>query len=418
MKLMVIGGGGREHAIVTYLKKSPKIDSIYVLPGNAGIAEIAETIDIAATDIDGMIEFAKRTDIDFVFVSPDDPLVLGAVDALTEAGFKCFGPNKAAAEIEGSKVFSKNLMKKYGIPTASYNIFDSYDAAVAYIKQADSYPTVIKVEGLALGKGVTIAESFSAAETALKAAMKDKVFGDSGNRVVIEEFLTGPEVSMLCFTDGKVIKPMVSSMDYKAIYEGNTGPNTGGMGAVSPNRYYTDEIANYCMQQIFIPTMNAMNLEGRTFKGCIYFGLMLTDKGPYVIEYNCRFGDPETQVVLPLLETDLFSIVEAVADSRLDEIDVVFSDAYACCVVAASGGYPVKYEIGKPISFGDFNPESNIHIFHSGTKLTREGLITAGGRVVGVTAIAATANQARVDAYEAVKNISFEDIYFRMDIGS
>ena len=418
MKLLVIGGGGREHAIVTFLRKNPTIEEIYVVPGNSGIGEIAKIENIAATDIEGIVDFAKNHEIDFVFVSPDDPLVLGAVDALNEAGFTCFGPNKAAAEIEGSKVFSKDLMKRYDIPTASFEVFSDYDSALEYVKKLNRFPIVIKADGLALGKGVTIAKDLLEATKALRANMKDRVFGASGDTVVIEEYMSGPEVSVLCFTDGKVIKPLVSAMDHKAIYEGNTGPNTGGMGAVAPNRYYTEDIAKSCMETIFIPTMNAMNKEGRTFKGCIYFGLMLTESGPKVVEYNCRFGDPEAQAVLPLIETDLFTIVKAVAETKLNEIDIRFKADHTCCVVIASGGYPIKYEIGKPISFDEGILSDDRYIFHSGTKLVDGSLVTAGGRVLAVTALGKTAMQAREKAYGMADKVHFEDMYFRKDIGN
>lgn len=419
MNLMVIGGGGREHAIVTFLAKNKEVGDIYVLPGNAGTAKIAKNIAIAATDIMGMVEFAKNNAIDFAFVAPDDPLVLGAVDALTEIGIPCFGPNKAAAIIEGSKAFSKDLMKRYSIPTASFEVFDDYLKALEYIEKKDTYPIVIKADGLSLGKGVTIAKDYVEAKTALGSVMKDRVFGASGDKVVIEEFLEGPEVSALCFCDGNVIKPMVSSMDHKAIYEGNKGPNTGGMGAVAPNSYYTEEIAKRCMNEIFIPTMNAMNKEGRTFKGCLYFGLMITKEGPKVIEYNCRFGDPETEVVLPLLETDLFTIVKAVAEGRLSEVEVKNKKGFACCVVLASGGYPTKYETGYEIDFSSLELDDNSYIFHAGTKELNGKIVTSGGRVLAVTAVDASgAREARKKAYDMVEKIQFKDMYYRKDIGN
>jgi len=417
MNLVVIGSGGREHAIVTFLARNPEVVNLYVLPGNAGIASIATTVDISPTDTEKIVEFAKANSIDFAFVAPDDPLVLGVVDALVAVGIPCFGPNKAAAQIEGSKVFSKGLMKRYSIPTAAYEVFSEYDAALEYITSLGSYPVVIKADGLARGKGVTIAKDFSEAKETLDAVMKDRIFGASGEQIVIEEFMTGPEVSVLCFTDGQVIVPMVSSMDHKAIYEHNTGPNTGGMGAVAPNRYYTDDIAKECMDTIFIPTMNAMNNEGRTFKGCLYFGLMLTSDGPKVIEYNCRFGDPEAQVVLPLLKTDLLTIVKAVAETRLKEIEIVNSNRYACCVVVASDGYPLDYEVGKVITFEYPILPTDTYVFHAGTRVEDNSLVTAGGRVLGVTALGDTAEEARQNAYRLVDTVMFEGMYCRKEIG-
>lgn len=412
MKLMVVGGGGREHAIIKQLKKSPKVEKIYALPGNGGIAKDAECVDINAKDIEKITRFAKENSIDFAVVAPDDPLVLGAVDSLNAVGIPCFGPKKNAAIIEGSKVFSKNLMKKYGIPTAQYEVFDDAKKALEYLENAP-VPTVIKADGLALGKGVIIAKTRDEAKAAVKEIMEDKVFGESGNKVVIEEFLEGPEVSVLSFTDGKTMVPMVSSMDHKRAGDGDTGLNTGGMGTVAPNPYYTKEIAAECMKTIFIPTMEAMNKEGRSFSGCLYFGLMLTKSGPKVIEYNCRFGDPETQVVLPLLKSDLFEIMLAVSEQRLSGVNVEFSDGAACCVVMASKGYPKKYETGYEIT----GIENSDKIFVAGAKLKDGKLLTAGGRVLGVTETAGDLGEAVNKAYETVKTIHFENAYYRSDIG-
>ncbi len=414
MKIMVVGGGGREHAIIKKLKENKTIEKIYALPGNGGIAADAECVNVAATDIAGVVDFAKNNDIDFAVVAPDDPLVLGAVDALNEISIKCFGPKKNAAIIEGSKVFSKNLMKKYGIPTAEYEVFSDMDKALEYLETAP-IPTVIKADGLALGKGVIIAETREDAKKAVKEMMEDKVFGESGSNVVIEEFLTGPEVSVLSFTDGKVVVPMVSSMDHKRAKDNDEGLNTGGMGTVAPNPYYTEDVAKECMEKIFIPTMNAMNAEGRTFKGCLYFGLMITPNGTKVIEYNCRFGDPETQVVLPLLETDLFEIFEAVADERLSEIDVKFKDENACCVIMASDGYPSKYEKGYEITVDD---DMNGEIFIAGAVLKDGKLLTNGGRVLGVTCTAPTLKEAIDKSYNEVTKVHFGNAYYRKDIGA
>ncbi len=412
MKIMVVGGGGREHAIIKSLKKSPKISKIYALPGNGGIAADAECVDIGAKDIDKIVEFAVAQGIEFAVVAPDDPLVLGAVDALEAKGIPCFGPKANAAIIEGSKVFSKNLMKKYNIPTAEYEVFSELDAALEYLETAP-IPTVIKADGLALGKGVIIAETREDAKAAVRSMMEDKIFGESGNNVVIEEFLTGPEVSVLSFTDGKTVVPMISSMDHKRAKDGDEGLNTGGMGTIAPNPYYTNDIATECMEKIFIPTIEAMNKEGRTFKGCLYFGLMLTEKGPKVIEYNCRFGDPETQVVLPLLESDLFEIMLHVEKGTLDEAEVKFSDKAACCVVVASDGYPQKYETGFEITL----PENSDGIFVAGAKLKDGKLLTGGGRVLGVTEVGACLNCAISAAYETVKAVKFDNAYYRQDIG-
>ncbi len=413
MDILVVGGGGREHAIIKSLKKSPCVGTIYAAPGNGGIAADAVCTDIGAKDLDAITAFAVEKQIGFAVVAPDDPLVLGAVDRLEAVGIPCFGPNKAAAILEGSKVFSKDLMKKYGIPTAAYEVFDDMEAALRYLETCP-IPTVVKADGLALGKGVTVAETREQAMAAVRAAMEDKVFGASGEHIVIEEFLTGPEVSVLSFTDGKTLIPMVSSMDHKRIGDGDVGPNTGGMGTVAPNPYYTDAIAAECRETIFLPTMRAMNAEGRTFKGCLYFGLMLTPNGPKVIEYNCRFGDPETQVVLPLLESDLLTIMEATAQGTLDQVDVSFRSGSACCVVLASQGYPVQYEKGFPITIpADLDAE----VYVAGAKRDGDRLVTSGGRVLGVTALGDTLEEAIARAYAAADRISFQGAYCRRDIG-
>lgn len=418
MKILVVGGGGREHTIVWKIAQSPKVDKIYAAPGNAGIARLAECVDIAATDIEAMVAFAKKKNIDLCMVAPDDPLVLGMVDAMENAGIRAFGPRKNAAIIEGSKVFSKDLMKKYNIPTAAYEVFTNSDDAIAYLKAQNTYPTVIKAEGLALGKGVIIAQNEQEAIDGIHEIMDDKKFGDSGNRVVIEEFLTGPEVSVLAFTDGKTVKPMVSAQDHKRAYDGDKGLNTGGMGTFSPSRLYDDNKARECMENIFIPTMNAMNAEGRTFKGVLYFGLMMTEKGVKVIEYNCRFGDPETQVVLPRLKTDLVEIMEAVVDERLSDIEIEWADNAAVCVVMASGGYPVSYEKGHLISgIEDAEAMDNVTVFHAGTKRADDGFTNNGGRVLGVTAVDVNLDMAIKRAYEAVSKISWKDEFHRSDIG-
>ena len=414
MKILVVGGGGREHAIIKSLKKSSKVEKIYATPGNGGIALDAECYPIKATELDKIVEFAKEKQIDYCVVAPDDPLVLGLVDRLEEIGVPCFGPKKCAAILEGSKVFSKNLMKKYGIPTGDSVTFSDADVAIEYLKTV-SYPTVIKADGLALGKGVIIAKDFAEAESAVKEIMLDKVFGASGNNILIEEFLTGPEVSVLSFTDGKVVIPMVSSMDHKRAKDNDEGLNTGGMGTVAPNPYYTEEVAKECMEKIFLPTIDAMNKEGRTFKGCLYFGLMLTPKGPKVIEYNCRFGDPETQVVLPLLESDLLDIMIATTNGTLSEDLVKFSNGSATCVVMASNGYPQKYESGFEIKIG--NLEENENVYVAGAKLDDGVLKTAGGRVLGAVATAKSLEEAIKNAYKVVDKISFENAYFRKDIG-
>jgi len=415
MDIMVVGGGGREHAIISALKKSAKVDIIYCLPGNGGIAADAVCVDIGAKDIDGMVKFAVEKKVGLAVVAPDDPLVLGAVDALEAAGIPCFGPEKKAAIIEGSKVFSKDLMKKYGIPTAVYEVFTDMDAALTYVKTAP-VPTVVKADGLALGKGVVIAETHEEAERAVRSMMEDRVFGESGTRVVIEEFLEGPEVSVLSFTDGKTVVPMLSSMDHKRAQDGDTGLNTGGMGTVAPNPYYTDEIAKTCMDSIFLPTMKAMNAEGRTFRGCLYFGLMLTSKGPKVIEYNCRFGDPETQVVLPLLESDLVDIMFATRNGTLAETEVKFSKGSACCVILASEGYPQKYEKGFEITLPEKLP-ADTQVFVAGAKRENGRLLTNGGRVLGVTATAEDLPAAIDKAYAAVPLVHFDHSFYRKDIG-
>ncbi len=415
MKLMVVGGGGREHAIIKKLKENPAVEVVYALPGNGGIAADAVCTGIGAKDIDAIVAFAKENAIDFAVVAPDDPLVLGAVDALEKIGVPAFGPKANAAIIEGSKVFSKNLMKKYGIPTAAYDVFEDAASALAYLETAP-IPTVIKADGLALGKGVIIAQTREEAKEAIHSMMEDKVFGASGSRVVIEEFLTGPEVSVLAFTDGNVVKPMISSMDHKRAGDNDTGLNTGGMGTIAPNPYYTADIAEECMNTIFLPTIDAMNKEGRTFKGCLYFGLMLTPNGPRVIEYNCRFGDPETQVVLPLLESDLLTIMQATVNGTLAETDVKFSSGAACCVIMASKGYPSKYESGCPMTLPADDELGFIYV--AGAKKTETGLASAGGRVLGVTATADTLEKAVQKAYKKVETVDFANGFYRHDIGA
>ena len=413
MKILVVGNGGREHAIIKKIKQSPKVTKVYALQGNGGIAEDAECVDIDVKDIEKVALFAKENSIDFVIVAPDDPLALGAIDELEKYGIKSFGPNKKAAIIEASKVFSKNLMKKYNIPTAKYEVFDNMEEALKYLETAP-IPTVIKADGLALGKGVIIANTREEAVKAVKDMMEDKIFGESGSRVVIEEFLTGPEVSVLSFTDGKIVVPMISSMDHKRALDNDQGLNTGGMGVIAPNPYYTESVAKECMEKIFIPTINAMNAEGRTFKGCLYFGLMITENGPKVIEYNCRFGDPETQVVLPLLESDLLEIMMNIYDGNLKESDVRFSDKNACCVIMASGGYPGKYEKGHEITIPE-DVEAQVYI--AGAKKLDGKLVTSGGRVLGVTQTANTLKEAIDKAYKDVEKIKFEKAHFRTDIG-
>ncbi|MFT8887854.1 MAG: phosphoribosylamine--glycine ligase [Ethanoligenens sp.] len=418
MDLLVIGGGGREHAVIKKLKQSPRAGTIYCAPGNGGIAADATCVPLKATDVDGVLRFAQEHKIEFVVVTPDDPLALGMVDVLEAAGIKAFGPHQAAAAIESSKVFSKNLMQKYNIPTADYAVFDTPAAALSAITAKGSYPAVIKADGLALGKGVVIAQDVDEARAALHSIMEDKIFGASGNRVVVEEFLTGPEVSVLAFTDGKTICPMVSSKDHKRALDGDKGPNTGGMGTISPNPYYTDAIAAQCMETIFQPTVRAMNAEGRPFKGCLYFGLMLTPDGPKVIEYNARFGDPETQVVLPRLQSDLLEIMEAVADERLADMTICWDDRAAACVVAASGGYPGKYGTGKAITgVAAAETHPDVTVYHAGTRLADGVLATAGGRVLGVTALGDTLSQALDAAYAALGDIHFDGMQYRTDIG-
>ena len=416
MNLLVVGGGGREHAIIKKLKENPNVDVIYALPGNGGIAADAVCVpEIGATNIPAIVEFAKKNSIDFAVVAPDDPLAMGCVDRLHEVGIPCFGPNAAAARIEASKVFAKDLMKKYGIPTAAYEVFGDASQALAYLRCAE-FPIVIKADGLALGKGVLIPQNLADAEAAVKSIMEDKAFGASGNRIVIEEFLTGPEVSVLAFTDGTAIAPMVSSMDHKRAGEGDTGLNTGGMGTIAPNPYYTDAVAKRCMDEIFLPTLAAMRAEGCPFKGCLYFGLMITPKGPKVIEYNCRFGDPETQVVLPLLKTDLLTVMQAVESETLSEIDVAWHDKNAACVILASGGYPGSYEKGKEMTFPETFPD-NVTCYHAGSKLAGEKLVTSGGRVLGITSTADTLADALKNAYAAADTIHFDKKYMRRDIG-
>lgn len=417
MKVLVVGGGGREHALIRKIKESSKVDSIACCPGNGGISYDAECYNVSATDIDGVVNLAKEIKADFVVVAPDDPLVAGMVDALNEAGFATFGPKSNAAIIEGSKVFSKNLMLKYNIPTAEYKVFDKCEDVIAYLTEKNEFPAVIKADGLALGKGVIIPETLDEAVAGVKEIMEDKIFGASGNHVVVEEFLTGPEVSVLAFTDGKCVKPMVSSMDHKRALDGDKGLNTGGMGTVSPNPYYTDEIAAECMEKIFIPTIQAMNAEGRTFKGCLYFGLMITPKGPKVIEYNCRFGDPETQVVLPRLKTDIMDIFEAIHDETLSNLDIEWSDEACACVIMASGGYPKAYPKGIEINGLADGQLEGVTVYHAGTSVTDGKLVTAGGRVLGVTALGDTLENALEKSYNAVEKISFENAHYRRDIG-
>ena len=415
MKVLVVGGGGREHAVVQKLRENPEITELYALPGNGGIARDATCVPIAATDVAGIVAFAREKGVDFAVVTPDDPLALGCVDALEDAGVAAFGPRKNAAVIESSKAFAKELMAKYGIPTAACRIFDDAASALRYVEEAP-LPVVVKADGLALGKGVVIAGTREEARAAVKAMMEDKVFGESGSRIVVEEFLEGPEVSVLAFTDGKTLVPMVSSMDHKRAGDGDAGPNTGGMGAVAPNPYYTPAVAQRCMEEIFLPTMRAMNAEGRTFRGCLYFGLMLTAGGPKVIEYNCRFGDPETQAVLPLLQSDLLTILRAVRDGRLAEIPVAFAGGASCCVVLASAGYPGKYETGFPLELPAPGPGE--HVYVAGAKLDEAGrLRTAGGRVAGASATADDLPGAVARAYALAGRIRFDNAYCRRDIG-
>ena len=418
MKVLVVGSGGREHAVVKKLAENPEIERIYCAPGNGGISMQATPVDIKATDVEGTVAFAKKEGIDFAVVTPDDPLVLGMADAMEEAGIPAFGPSKKAAQIEGSKVFAKNLMKKYGIPTAKYEVFDDPGKVVEYIERENCFPAVIKADGLALGKGVVIAKNLEEAKGAVHSIMEDKIFGKSGNQVVVEEFLTGKEVSVLAFTDSHTVSPMVSSMDHKRAYDNDEGPNTGGMGTIAPSPYYTADVAKRCMEEIFLPTVEAMKKEGCPFKGCLYFGLILTEQGPKVIEYNCRFGDPETQVVLPLLKTDLFTIMRAVRDEHLSELDIQWSTGAAACVVLASGGYPKKYETGFPIEgLDEDGGHPGVIVYHAGTKKQDGKFLTAGGRVLGVTGLGDNLPQALEKAYDAVKEITFEKVHYRTDIG-
>lgn len=414
MKILVVGGGGREHAIIKKLKENPQVTEIFAIPGNGGIAADAVCVNIGAKDIPQIVEFAVSHGVDYAVVAPDDPLVLGAVDALEEKGIPCFGPRANAAIIEGSKVFAKDLMKKYHIPTAQYEVFTDMESALRYLDTAP-VPTVIKADGLALGKGVIIAQTRQEAKEAVQSMMQDKVFGKSGDQIVIEEFLTGAEVSVLSFTDGETVVPMISSMDHKRAGDGDTGLNTGGMGTVAPNPYYTAEVAQRCMEEIFLPTIRAMKAEGRTFRGCLYFGLMLTPNGPKVIEYNCRFGDPETQVVLPLLESDLLTIMQATTNGTLAQTEVKFRDDYACCVILASKGYPTAYEKGYPISIPG---EIASHVYVAGAAQKDGQLVTSGGRVLGVTAIADSLKDAIREAYAMAETIRFDNCYYRHDIGA
>ena len=413
MKILVVGGGGREHTIIRKLKENPAVETIFALPGNGGIAADAVCVDIGAKDIDGIVNFARENSIDYAVVAPDDPLALGAVDALNAIGIPAFGPDKKAAVIESSKVFSKNLMKKYGIPTAAYEVFEKAEEALAYVAEC-KIPVVIKADGLALGKGVIIAMSREEAVAAVESIMLDRVFGESGSQIVVEEFLEGPEVSVLSFTDGNVVVPMVSSMDHKRALDGDQGLNTGGMGTIAPNPFYTAEVAERCMKEIFVPTMEAMKSEGRPFKGCLYFGLMLTKDGPKVIEYNCRFGDPETQVVLPLLKSDLLTVMRAVSDGTLADTPVEFSNGAACCVVMASNGYPGAYEKGAVITVDE---GIEAEVFVAGAALKDGQLVTNGGRVLGVTATADTLAEAVSKAYAGVEKVHFDKAHYRRDIG-
>ncbi|WP_177916970.1 phosphoribosylamine--glycine ligase [uncultured Eubacterium sp.] len=417
MRVLVVGSGGREHALVRKIKDSDRVDYIACCPGNGGISYDAECFDVSATDIDGVVALAKEIKADFVVVAPDDPLVMGMVDALNAEGFATFGPKANAAIIEGSKVFSKELMKKYNIPTAKYSVFDNANDAIDYITEENEFPTVIKADGLALGKGVLIPETLDEAVAGVKEIMEDKIFGESGNNVVVEEFLTGPEVSVLAFTDGKCVKPMVTSMDHKRALDGDKGLNTGGMGTVSPNPYYTDEIAEECMNTIFLPTIQAMNNEGRTFNGCLYFGLMLTPKGPKVIEYNCRFGDPETQVVLPRLKTDIMDIFEAINNETLSDLEIEWDDRACTCVIMASGGYPKSYPKGIEINGLTNGQLDGVTVYHAGTKLDGDSLVTSGGRVLGVTALGDSLQDALAKSYTGVEKIKFDGAHYRKDIG-
>ncbi|MCX8131077.1 MAG: phosphoribosylamine--glycine ligase [Clostridia bacterium] len=418
MKILVVGSGGREHAIIWKIAKSPMVEKIYCAPGNGGISGLAECIPLNTLDIEGVVEFSKKNQIDMVVVAPDDPLVAGMVDALEEAGVRAFGPRKNAAILEGSKSFSKDLMKKYNIPTARYEIFDNSEHAIEYLRH-QKYPIVVKADGLALGKGVIIAQGFDQAHEAVNNIMEDKIFGTAGNKVVIEEFLVGPEVSVLAFTDGKTVVPMVSSQDHKRALDNDQGLNTGGMGTFSPSRIYTPEIAEYCMKELYLPTIEAMNKENRKFKGVLYFGLILTQDGPKVLEYNARFGDPETQVVLPRLKNDLVEIFNAVIDENLESVDIQWENNASVCVIMASGGYPQKYKTGYGISgIEEAEKDSDIVVFHAGTKYENGKYLTAGGRVLGVTALAGTLNEAIDKAYSGVRKINFKDVHYRKDIGT
>lgn len=418
MKILMVGSGGREHALIKKLKESKRVDEVICAPGNGGISFDATCFPVDVGNINGMIALAQEQAVDIVFVAPDDPLAAGMVDEMERVGIKAFGPKKNAAEIESSKVFAKDLMKNYNIPTAAYDVFDDCKTAIDYINIQNEYPVVIKADGLALGKGVFITENYNDAQEAVNSIMKDKIFGNSGNRVVVEEYLTGPEVSVLAFTDGKTIVPMVSSMDHKRAFDGDAGPNTGGMGTISPNPYYSEDMAQRCMKSIFIPTLQAMSSEGRPFKGCLYFGLMLTKDGPKVIEYNARFGDPETQVVMPRLITPLIDIIEAVIEERLDTIDIQWNDKACACIMMASGGYPGEYEKDIPIYGLNKNGQvGDVLIYHSGTKITEDGFCTNGGRVLGITALGETIEQALYVAYSAVSKISFDKAFYRLDIG-
>ena len=416
MKIMVVGGGGREHAIIKKIKENPTVEKIYALPGNGGIAKDAECVNIGAKELDKIVAFAVDYAIDFAVVAPDDPLVLGLVDLLEEKGIPCFGPRKNAAIIEGSKAFSKDLMKKYGIPTAQYETFTDADKAMEYVKN-HKLPLVVKADGLALGKGVLICNTREEAIDAVNSIMNDRIFGASGAAVVVEEFLTGPEVSVLSFTDGNVVVPMVSSMDHKRAHDNDEGLNTGGMGTIAPNPFYTEEVAERCMKEIFLPTIKAMNEDGRTFKGCLYFGLMITEDGPKVIEYNCRFGDPETQVVLPLLKTDLLTIMQAIAAGKLADVNVEFENGAAACVIIASGGYPLSYEKGKEFNLGRSDEIDDVFVYHAGTAIKEGKLVTSGGRVLGVTAKAENLDHAVKRAYLGAYEISFDEAFMRHDIG-
>lgn len=418
MKILVIGSGGREHAVIRKLAENQEIEKIWCAPGNGGIASLAECVNIKATDVMEMVKFAKDNQVDFCVVTPDDPLALGMVDEMEKEGIPCFGPKANAAVIEASKAFSKNLMKKYHIPTADYEIFESSKDALKYIEEKNTFPIVLKADGLALGKGVLIAESLADAKSAVRELMIDRLFGAAGNTVVVEDFMEGPEVSVLAFTDSKVIRPMVSSMDHKRADDNDEGLNTGGMGTIAPSPYYTPEIAQRCMDEIFLPTMHAMNAEDRPFKGCLYFGLMLTNDGPKVVEYNCRFGDPETQVVLPLLKSDFFTIMKACHDETLEDVKIEWSDEHCACVIEASGGYPVEYKKGYEIHGLDGNGQhEGVYVYHAGTKLENGKYYTNGGRVLGITAKGATLNDALKTAYAAVDEIGFEKMHCRRDIG-